>query len=127
MAVCPVVLIILLPTFVVHLSADMTLERLDRYMKDNEYKYEPYLTAKRDYYIEKNDMRNASTIEVTMTGVIPGAIESKLVDDLYYSAEYSEAFKYTNILVERYPYHPHYRLQHGHLLKYYRKFAEAAF
>ena len=55
----------------------------------------------------------------------PGALQSRLVGDLYAHGRYSESFDYANQLVERYPYNYLYRSQRANLLNYYKRFNEA--
>ncbi len=125
MALCPAVLVMILPAFYTHLSPAAAEKYLDNYMTYNENKSEPYLYAKRDYYFLRGDPTRAALIESSVTAQAPGALESKLVDDLYALDRIGESFKYTTYLIEQFPFNAHYRVQRGLLLKYYKRPLEA--
>ncbi len=125
MAFCPAALIIMLPIFWVHLSAGTTEKYLDDYIEKNPNKYEAYLTAKRDRYYAEGDFEKAQRFANSITAKAPGALESKLVNDLYAAKRYEEAFNYASMLIEKFPYNPKYHIQMGLLQKYFNRFRKA--
>jgi tetratricopeptide (TPR) repeat protein len=122
----PAAFALVLPTFIIHLSPNLTTACIDRYLTYNEYKYESALLAFRDYYYINKDYTNADQREGQIVGKVKGALESQLVNDLYFRERFSDAFDYTNRLVQKYPYNATYRMQRGNMLKYYKKYDEAA-
>ncbi len=121
MALSPVAFLLIIPAYIVHLSPKVTLNYLDDYLEYNETKYEPALYAFRDYYVVNGQDSLAILREKAITAKAPGALESKLIDDLYSHDRVDEAFDYALRLVERYPYNAVYHMQKGNLLKYYKK------
>lgn len=121
MALSPLAFLLIIPAYIVHLSPKITLNYLDDYLEYNEIKYKPALYAFRDYYIVNGQDSLAILREKAITAKAPGALESKLIDDLYAHDRVDEAFDYALRLVERYPYNAIYHMQKGNLLKYYKK------
>jgi tetratricopeptide (TPR) repeat protein len=121
----PAALILILPTFAVQLSPERTIEYVDRYLTYNEYKYEPALLAFRDYYFIDKDYTQADLREGMIVNKVKGALESRLVNDLFYGGRFSEAYDYAVSLVQRFPYNATYRMQKGNMLKHYKKYDEA--
>lgn len=125
MTLCPIALLIIVPAFYVHLSPAATEKYIDEFLLYNETKYESALLAFRDYYIVEEDYQKASQREKSITGKVPGALESQLVNDLYAHERVNEAFEYALQLVERNPYNATYRMQKGNLLKHYKRYGDA--
>ena len=125
MGLCPIALILMLPGLILHLSPLKTEESLNKYLRYNEAKYKSGLIALRDYYFEIGNMDKAHYYDQLVADKDPGALQSRLVGDLYAHGRYSESFDYANQLVERYPYNYKYRSQRANLLKYYKRFNEA--
>jgi tetratricopeptide (TPR) repeat protein len=121
----PAAIVLVLPTFIIHLSPNLTTACIDRYLTYNEYKYESALLAFRDYYYINKDYTNADQREGQIISKVKGALESQLVNDLYYRERFSDAFDYANRLVQKYPYNATYRMQKGNMFKYYKKYEEA--
>jgi len=124
MTLAPLSLLIILPSFFVHLSPPEAEKYIDDYLGYNEVKTEAALYAFRDYYvtIELDQMAVAREKAINKS---PGALESQLVNDLYAHGRYDESFEYALRLVERYPYVAKYRMQMGNLLKHYKRYTDA--
>jgi tetratricopeptide (TPR) repeat protein len=122
---CPALFVLILPVFYVHLSPTATEKYIDDYLKYNETKYESALYAFRDYYIIKGEYNEAVSRERAITSLVPGALESQLVSDLYSHNRADEALDYALRLVERFPYNATYRMQKGNLLKHYKRYEDA--
>lgn len=125
MAFCPAALVVMVPIFAVHLLTGPTEKYLDNYTDNNEYKYESYLLAKRDHFAMVDQMNRALQYEASIKSKAPGALESQLVNDLYASERYQDAFNYAGYLIETFPYRAKYRIQHGILLQHFAKYEEA--
>ncbi len=125
MGLCPVALILMLPGLILHLSPSETEESINKYLRYNESKYRSGLIAFRDYYFEAGDMDKTNYYDQLVDEKDPGALQSRLVGDLYAHGRYNESFDYANQLVERYPYNHLYRSQRANLLNYYKRFNEA--
>ena len=125
MGLCPVAFVLMLPGLMVHLSPSKTEESINKYLKYNESKYQSGLLAFRDYYFAAGDMDKSNYYDQLVEKKSPGALQSRLVNDLYAHGRYTESFNYANQLVERYPYNYQYRIHRSNLLKYYKRFGEA--
>ncbi len=113
------------PTFIVHLTPAKTVSYLDSYLAYNETKLEPALLAFRDYYFSAGNYPEADRREQEINGKVQDALQSRLVNDLFYHKRVDEAFNYASQLLEHNPYNATYRMQLGNLLKYYKKYSEA--
>lgn len=125
MAFCPAALVIMIPIFWVHLSPGLTEKYLDDYIDKNPNKYESYLIAKRDHYYAVGDFEKSMRFGNSITAKAPGALESKLINDLYAAERYQDAFNYASMLIEKFPYNPKYHIQMGHLQKHFNRFKKA--
>jgi len=125
MGLCPVALVLMLPGLMLHLSPSKTEVSLTKYLKYNETKYRTGLIALRDYHFEAGDMDKSNHYDQLIVNKDPGALQSRLIGDLYAHGRYSESFDYANQLVKRYPYNYLYRVQRANLLNYYKKYSEA--
>ena len=125
MAFCPAAMVIMIPVFWIHLSPTMTEKYLDNYIEQNPHKFESYLIAKRDHYFAKGEFAMAERFFNSITAKAPGALESKLVNDLYGHERYQESFTYAAMLIEKYPYRAEYHAQMGLLHKHFNRFSEA--
>ena len=121
----PAALLLVIPAFIVHLGPEKTVAYLDHYLTQNEGKYESALYAFRDYYYVAKNFTEADRREQSITGKVKSALESQLVNDLYFRERVDDAFAYANRLVERDPYNATYRMQRANLLRHFKKFAEA--
>jgi tetratricopeptide (TPR) repeat protein len=121
----PMAFLLIIPCWIVHLSPDKTATYLDQFLTYNESKYEQALLAFRDYNYMVGNFSEAENREQLIKSKAKGALESQLIDDLYYRGRTDESFAYAVQLVERYPYNAIYRMQLGNLLKHYKKYGEA--
>ncbi|MEP0827275.1 MAG: glycosyltransferase family 39 protein [bacterium] len=117
--------LLVLPTFVVHLTPSVTVRHLDRFLAYNEAHYEKALLAMRDYYFTVGNFSEADRREQMIPGKSKTALESKLVQDLFVNERVNDAYAYAVRLVEGNPYVAHYRMQLGNLLKYFKRYPEA--
>ena len=125
MALCPAAVILVLPGAIVHLSASMTEKSINDFLLYNETKYESALLGLRDYHYNAGNYKMSDEYDQSLTGKVPGALEARLVNDLYAHQHYNEAFEYTTNIVRRYPYKAKYRILQANMLKFYRRFDEA--
>jgi len=121
MALCPAALVLMLPGIFIHLSPTQTNKSINDYLVYNDIKTKAALIALRDFYFEIGDMDSTNHYDQLVEKKTPGALKSRLVNDLYAHERYSEAFDYTNELVMQYPHNYVYRLQRAQLLKFYKK------
>ncbi|UCD95363.1 MAG: hypothetical protein JSU69_04770, partial [Candidatus Zixiibacteriota bacterium] len=94
MTLAPISLIVMLPVFFVHLSADTSEKYLDDFLTYSQTKYEPALLAVRDFHIMEGNNEKAIEVERSITAKSPAALQSQLVNDLYAHERISEAFEY---------------------------------
>ncbi len=125
MALCPLALVLLLPGISLLLSPSKSEQNINQSLAYNEAKTGPALIALRDYFFEIGNMDKTNYYDQLVEKKSPGALQSRLVSDLYAQSRYNEAFDYANQLVDRYPYNYIYRIQRGNLLKYYKKYDQA--
>ncbi|SYZ72482.1 membrane hypothetical protein [Candidatus Zixiibacteriota bacterium] len=122
---CLLGLILAVPMFVVHLTPAATVTYLDRFLQYNDTKLESALLAYRDYYFSVGNYTEADRREQEINGKVQDALQSRLVNDLFYHKRTEDAFSYASQLVTHNPYNATYRMQLGNLYKYYKKYPEA--
>jgi len=122
----PAALLLFLPAMILHLSPEMTVSSLDKFLTYNETKYGSAYFAMRDYYYLSRNFTEADRREQSVVSKAKGALESRLVEDLYAHDRVDESFAYANRLVESDPYNATYRMQKGNLLKHFKKYNDAS-
>ena len=124
MTLAPLSLLIILPSFFVHLKPSTAEKYIENYLTYNETKTEAALYAFRDYYVTIG-LDSTAIIKEKAINKAPGALEAQLVTDLYAHSRFDESFEYALRLVERYPYVARFRMLMGNLLKHYKRFDDA--
>lgn len=119
-------LLLFLPALLLHLSPETAVSNLDKFLTYNETKYGSAYLAMRDYYYLNKNFGEADRREQAIVSKAKGALESRLVEDLYAHERVDESIAYANRLVESDPYNPTYRMQRGNLLKHFKKYNDAS-
>ena len=121
----PASVLLLLPALIVHLAPEKSAQSIDRFLTYNETKLESAYLAMRDYYYVDKNFPEADRRDQSVVSKAKGALQSRLVEDLYSHDRIDESFSYANLLVEMNPYNATYRMQKANLLKYFKRYGEA--